>query len=399
MAGKVPADTPIVNRGPAAGRGHCRPGRKMIVYPLMAAKRSKKSIIVGMSGGVDSSVAAALLVRQGHRVTGAFMKNWSDTKDPLTGACAWRAERRDAESVAAKLGVPFLTFDFEKEYREAVVGYLFREYQAGRTPNPDVLCNKAVKFDLFLKRALEAGADLIATGHYARIGAPARRGGAYKLLAGVDPNKDQSYFLHQLDQAQLSRTLFPVGGLLKPEVRRLAREFGLPTADKKDSQGICFIGKVDLKTFLERGIVRRPGPIVTVDGRVIGRHQGMAPFTIGQRHGLDLGGGEPYFVVAKDPRRNAVIVARGGGHPELFARALEAEEPHWIAGKPPKLPLRCRARIRYRQPLQSAVVSAPEPGRLLVRFAKPQRAVTPGQFVVFYDKEVCLGGAVIAAAV
>ncbi len=364
----------------------------------MPAKKRKK-IVVGLSGGVDSSVAAALLVREGHDVVGAFMKNWSDTKDPLTGACAWRAERRDAEAVAAKLGVPFVTFDFEKEYREAVVGYLFREYQAGRTPNPDVLCNKAVKFDLFLKRALETGADLIATGHYARVEAPRRRGGAWRLLAGIDQNKDQSYFLHQLDQEQLSRSVFPVGGLLKPEVRRLAREFGLPTAEKKDSQGICFIGKVDLKTFLERGIVRHPGPIVTVDGRVVGRHQGMAPYTIGQRHGLNLGGGQPYFVVDKDPARNAVIVARGGDHPALFAKALEAAEPHWIAGKPPRLPLRCRARIRYRQPLQSVAVSQPEPGRLLVRFTKRQRAVTPGQFVVFYDKDVCLGGAVISAAV
>lgn len=364
--------------------------------PRRARKRPK--VIVGMSGGVDSSVAAALLVRQGYEVVGAFMKNWSDTKDPVTGSCAWRGERHDAELVAAKLGIPFVTFDFEKEYREAVVQYLFREYEAGRTPNPDVLCNKAVKFDLFLKRALAMGADLIATGHYARIRRPARSGVALALLAGLDRNKDQSYFLHQLTQDQLGRTLFPVGGLKKPAVRQLARRYGLPTAEKKDSQGICFIGKVDLKSFLARRIPRHPGPIVTVDGRVIGRHQGIAPFTIGQRHGLDIGGGQPYYVVEKDVRRNALIVAAGGDHPALYSKRLAAEAAHWIAGRPPKLPLKCRARIRYRQPLQDATVRPGARGRLEVSFTKPQRAVTPGQFVVFYQGAVCLGGGVITAS-
>lgn len=361
--------------------------------------KKKEKVIVGMSGGVDSSVAAALLVRQGYRVEGAFMKNWSDTKDPVTGSCAWRGERHDAELVAAKLGIPFATYDFEAQYRQAVVDYLFREYEAGRTPNPDVMCNKVIKFDLFLKRALAEGADLIATGHYARLRRPARSGGRLELLAGADKSKDQSYFLHQLSQEQLRRTLFPLGRLKKTEVRKLARRFGLPTAAKKDSQGICFIGKVDLKAFLARKIPRHPGPIVTVDGRVIGRHAGIAPFTIGQRHGLNIGGGAPYYVVEKDARRNALIVASGDGEAALYSRGLTVGEVHWISGRPPRLPLRCRARIRYRQPLQAAVVRKGQDGRRTeVRFARPQRAVTPGQFVVFYQGEVCLGGGVILAA-
>jgi len=361
------------------------------------SSKKKIKVIVGLSGGVDSSVAAALLVRQGYRVEGAFMKNWSDTKDPVTGSCAWRAERLDAELVAARLGIPFATYDFEKQYREAVVDYLFREYEAGRTPNPDVLCNKVVKFDLFLRRALAEGADLIATGHYARVGKQAGTG-RFQLLAGADKNKDQSYFLHQLSQEQLRCTLFPVGAMKKPAVRKLARDLGLPTAAKKDSQGICFIGKVDLKVFLARKIPRHPGPIVTVEGRVIGRHAGIAPFTIGQRHGLNIGGGRPYYVVEKDVRRNALIVASGDGEAALFAKKLIAGEVHWIAGRPPRLPLRCQARIRYRQPLQTTLVRRADGGRLDVTFSKPQRAVTPGQFAVFYQGEVCLGGGVILAA-
>jgi tRNA-specific 2-thiouridylase len=369
-----------------------------MIMPVARRKNKRLKIIVGMSGGVDSSVAAALLVRQGYDVIGAFMKNWSDTKDPVTGSCAWRGERHDAQLVAAKLGIPFVTFDFEKEYREAVVQYLFREYEAGRTPNPDVLCNKVVKFDLFLRRARAMGADLIATGHYARISPPARHGGRHALLAGLDKNKDQSYFLHQLTQDQLRQSLFPVGCLKKPAVRQLARRYGLPTADKKDSQGICFIGRIDLKSFLARKIPRHPGPIVTIDGRVIGRHQGVAPFTIGQRHGLDVGGGTPYYVVEKDIKRNALVVVAGAENRSLYSKKLIAREEHWISGLAPKLPLRCRARIRYRQPLQSAVVRREKGGGLEVAFAKPQRAITPGQFVAFYKGAVCLGGGVIMTA-
>lgn len=356
--------------------------------------QNKRKIAVAMSGGVDSSVAAALLVAEGHEVIGAFMKNWSDEADPCTGECTWKAERQDALRVATHLGIPFETFDFEAEYRAEVVEYMVREYAAGRTPNPDVMCNKTVKFGLFLERALALGADAVATGHYARV---TEDGGTYRLLAGLDTNKDQSYFLHRLDQRQLSRAIFPVGHLPKPEVRRLAREFGLPTAEKKDSQGICFIGKVDLKEFLDAKIPSRQGPIVTVGGNVVGRHRGVAPFTIGQRHGLGIGGGAPYFVVEKDVRRNTVVVAREDDPAALHAAALVAEDEHWIAGRAPALPLQCRVRIRYRQPLQDATVE-PSADGLRVTFREPQRAVSPGQFAVFYDAGgECLGGAVISS--
>jgi len=349
-------------------------------------------VVVAMSGGVDSSVAAALLLKEGHEVIGAFMKNWSEDADKCTGECGWQHERADALRVAAHLGIRFETFDFEKEYRSAVVDYLVREYAAGRTPNPDVMCNKMVKFGPFIDRARELGAVAIATGHYARI---ERRDGSYRLLAGVDENKDQSYFLHRLNHEQLAMTLFPVGHLRKPEVRGLATEFGLPTAEKKDSQGICFIGKVNLAEFLRSRIAGRVGPIVTVEGEVVGKHDGLAPYTIGQRHGMNLGGGTPYFVVEKDPARNTLVVARGADHPALFSHALIAEDAHWIAGEPPKRPQRCAARIRYRQPLQSVSVTEETGGKIRVTFDAPQRAVSPGQFVVFYDGEACLGGAVI----
>jgi tRNA-specific 2-thiouridylase len=353
----------------------------------------KRKIMVAMSGGVDSSVAAALLVREGHEVTGAFMKNWSDEADPCTGDCAWKKERQDALRVATTLGIPFETFDFEEEYRRDVVDYMVREYAAGRTPNPDVMCNSKVKFNLFLKKALERGADMIATGHYARV---AGNDGRFNLLAGVDTNKDQSYFLHRLTQEQLSRSLFPVGYLQKPEVRRIAAELGLSTADKKDSQGICFIGQVDLREFLGEKISGQPGDVVTTDGRVVGRHDGIAPYTVGQRHGLGIGGGPAYFVVAKDVAANTITVSQTES--DLDAPALVATDAHWIAGVTPELPLRCRARIRYRQPLQDATVTADAHG-IRVDFAVPQRAISPGQFVVFYDGDRCLGGAVISYAI
>jgi tRNA-specific 2-thiouridylase len=359
-------------------------------------------IFVAMSGGVDSSVAAALLQRAGHQVTGVFMKNWSDTPDPCTGDCGWVRERQDAVRVAAHLGIPFETYDFEEAYRAGVVDYLVREYAAGRTPNPDVMCNRLVKFDLFLKRALAAGADLIATGHYARIrtsviarSEATKQSPSYELLAGTDQNKDQSYFLHRLDQFQLSHTLFPVGDLPKNEVRYLAREFGLPTAEKKDSQGICFIGKVDLGDFLKDKIAQRPGPIVTPDGRAVGEHEGLAPYTIGQRHGMSLGGGDPYYVVAKDVERNTLIVSRD--EKDLLAPALAATDTHWISGAPPAMPWHGQARLRYRQSLQRCIVTASGDG-LHVAFDEPQRAISPGQFVVFYDGDHCLGGAVIEKA-
>ena len=353
-----------------------------------------------MSGGVDSSVAAALLLEQGHDVTGVFMKNWSDTKDPRTGECAWKEERRDAMAVAAYLGIPFETYDFEEAYRKHVVDYLYREYAAGRTPNPDVLCNSAVKFDLFLKKALASGADAIATGHYARVAKSGVKGQTsnvtYRLLAGVDRSKDQSYFIFRLGQEELARVLFPIGELDKEDVRAYARHAGLPTAEKKDSQGICFIGKVDLKDFLKDAIVQKPGPIETTEGEVLGTHAGIAPFTIGQRHGLGLGGGTPYFVVGKDMDRNALIVAKGIDHPALYRKTLTANELSWVSGEEPAMPFECEARIRYRQPLQKCVVKpGVNPGTVDVEFDRPQRAVSPGQFIVFYAHDDVLGGGVI----
>lgn len=343
-----------------------------------------------MSGGVDSSVAAALLVREGYDVVGIFMKNWSEDEDPCTGTCSWKEERADALRVATKLGIPFETFDFEKEYRAAVVDYLCREYDAGRTPNPDVMCNKFVKFDLFLKRAKDLGADAIATGHYARVTTDER--GVHHLLAGVDTNKDQSYFLHQLTQEQLGASMFPVGHLRKSEVRALAKEFGLPTAEKKDSQGICFIGQVDLREFLSKRIKSAPGPIMTTDGRQLGTHAGAASYTIGQRHGFGGGGGTAYYVTAKDVAANTITVGPKDD-PALYSLAIAASNAHWISGVAPAS-LTCSARIRYRQPLQPCTV-ATDGVTARVVFAQPQFAASAGQFVVFYDGDDCLGGAVI----
>ncbi|MEA3249488.1 MAG: tRNA 2-thiouridine(34) synthase MnmA [Patescibacteria group bacterium] len=373
----------------------------------------RKKVYVGMSGGVDSSVAAALLLREGYEVVGAFMKNWSDTKDPATGNCAWRKEREDAQAVADKLGIPLVTFDFEQDYRLEVVDYMVREYESGRTPNPDVMCNRRIKFGLFMQEALAQGADYVATGHYARIaraGSGKREAGcidaskkaayslqlpasSYVLMAGVDSNKDQSYFLHTMTQEQLSRTLFPVGHIKKAEVRALAREFGLPVADKKDSQGICFIGHVNLGEFLERAIVPKKGPIVTTDGCVVGVHRGIAPYTIGQRHGLGIGDAMPHFVVEKDRARNTLVVARGENPDELYSSELTAKDMHWIAVEP-AASMKCKARIRYRQPLEDCAVSIGD-SCVQVKFDRPQRAIAPGQFVVFYDGDSCLGGGVI----
>lgn len=356
-----------------------------------------------MSGGVDSSVVAALLLQEGYEVAGAFMKNWSDEADACSGGCGWQTEREAALKAAATLGIPFFTFDFEAEYRARVVDYMVREYAAGRTPNPDVMCNKEVKFDLFLREAERLGYDLIATGHYARVvrrterAADGSQEARFALLAGVDTNKDQSYFLHRLDQAQLARTLFPVGHLEKPRVRELAREFGLPNAEKKDSQGICFIGQVDLREFLSAKLTPREGPILSKDGHVLGRHDGAAAYTIGQRQGIRIGGGAPYFVVEKDVKRNTITVDRDPA--SLMSSGLIAEDVHWISGNAPSLPLECEVRIRYRQPLQKCRVSEASDGSINVDFGAPQRAVSPGQFAVFYEGAECLGGAVISTAV
>lgn len=345
-------------------------------------------VLVGMSGGVDSSLAAALLVEQGHDVVGCFLKNWSDTKDGK-GECAWKGERRDAMAVAARLGIPFTTVDAEAVFRAAVVDPLFAAYAAGRTPNPDVRCNEYVKFPALAAEADRLGCRWIATGHYAQV-----RHGAdgSLLLRAADADKDQTYFLCRLPQALLARTLFPIGHLTKAAVREEARRRGLPTADKAESMGICFVGKVSLPEFLRQRIPDAPGDIVTVSGEIVGAHQGVHRFTVGQRHGLGVGGGAPWYVVATEPATRRVVVARDEGL--LVRDRAEAIDVRWI-GAAPQLPATFGVRIRHRQDIVPGEVAARERG-LAVRFSRPVRAVTPGQAAVFYDGDVCLGGGTIS---
>lgn len=352
-------------------------------------------VIVGLSGGVDSSVAALLLKQQGCRVEGLFMKNWEE--DDRAGHCSAAVDLADARAVADTLGIPLHMVNFATEYWDRVFTHFLDEYRAGRTPNPDVLCNKEVKFKAFLEHALRLGADYIATGHYARI---ACADGACRLLKGLDPGKDQSYFLYTLGQPQLTRSLFPLGALPKAEVRRLARAHGLVTHDKKDSTGICFIGERDFREFLGRYLPACPGDIRTPDGELLGNHQGLMYYTLGQRQGLGIGGRRdadeaPWYVVDKDLERNVLVVAQGHDHPLLFSRALEAAALDWVADAPPALPLACRAKVRYRQADQGCTLSALADGRCRVEFDQPQRAVTPGQSVVFYRDDECLGGGII----
>lgn len=341
---------------------------------------------MAMSGGVDSSVAAGLLLEQGYPVTGVFMKNWSER---LAGACPWEEDEADVKKVCGQLGISFHVYNFEKEYRRGVLSYFFREYQAGRTPNPDVLCNSLIKFDAFLKRALRDGADLIATGHYVR------RSGS-KLLKGVDPNKDQSYFLWQLNKQQIEKSLFPVGALHKTEIRKRAKKWGLANAEKPDSQGICFVGSIDVGGFLRQHITGKPGDIITTDGTKVGRHDGVAFYTIGQRHGLGVGGGIPYYVIAKDTKKNQLIVGKGNRDEGLYAKGLVASQPHWIV-RPRTKSFSATAKTRYRQPDQQCKVTI-KGTKLEVTFTEPQRAITPGQSVVFYKNATMLGGAVIEKA-
>ncbi len=351
-----------------------------------------------MSGGVDSSVAALLLRRQGHEVSGVFMKNWVDP-DPQ-GTCTAAIDADDAFAACERIGIALDAVNFADRYLERVFAVFLDEYRAGRTPNPDILCNSEIKFRAFLDHALASGAGHIATGHYARVG---RHDGHYCLLKGRDPAKDQSYFLHMLDQDQLARALFPLGELHKTEVRLLAREAGLPNHARKDSTGICFIGERRFREFLGRYLPAQPGEVRTVDGRRVGRHDGLMFHTIGQRKGLGIGGrndgsGEPWYVVAKDLRDNALIVGQGCDHPLLYSDVLIAGRLHWIAGVPPAWPLGCQAKIRYRQEDQACVVEPDGEGRVAVTFERPQRAIAPGQSVVFYRGEECLGGGVIETA-
>jgi tRNA-uridine 2-sulfurtransferase len=356
---------------------------------------SMESIMVGVSGGVDSSVAALLLARDGHPVAGMFMKNWEE-EDP-DGVCPAEADARDAEAVCNKLGIAFHARNFASEYWDGVFQHFLDEYQAGRTPNPDVLCNREIKFKTFIEHAEDLGAGRIATGHYARTDCI---DGRHRLLRGRDDNKDQSYFLHAIGQQALSRTLFPVGELPKPEVRRIAAEAGFATAAKKDSTGICFIGERRFREFLARFVAAQPGDIETPEGMRLGSHGGVCFYTIGQREGLGIGGRrdagpEPWFVAGKDLARNVLIAVQGTDHPLLMSQRLQAHSPTWVCGQAPAAEFRCVAKTRYRQPDQDCTVQVRADGRLLVEFDLPQRAVTPGQSVVFYLGDECLGGAVI----
>lgn len=385
-------------------------------------------IVVGLSGGVDSSVAAWLLQQEGHEVIGIFMRNWHDESVVIDNACPWIDDANDAMLVASHLGIPFQVLDLSAQYKERIVDYMFDEYAAGRTPNPDVLCNREVKFDLFLNSALELGADGIATGHYCRKDTSVINGKTiHRLLAGVDINKDQSYFLCQLTQSQLAKAHFPVGELTKPEVRRLAEKIGLPTAQKKDSQGLCFIGKVRLPEFLQQQLDAKAGEIIEIDaaharkaiaretdpsipthwnrddGVCIGEHSGAHFFTVGQRRGIQVGGkSEPLFVLEKDVNRNLLFVGQGVNHPGLLRRALRinSDEAHWIR-QDQELTVgestdTFQVRIRYRQPLQKAKVSRYS-GHYKITFAQPQSGVAAGQFAAWYRGEECLGSGVIAS--
>jgi tRNA-specific 2-thiouridylase len=363
----------------------------------MSANSASK-VIVGMSGGVDSSVSALLLLEQGYRVEGLFMKNWEE--DDGTEYCTARQDYADAQAVADRLGITLHGANFAAEYWDNVFEHFLAEYRAGRTPNPDILCNREIKFRAFLDYAMVLGADYIATGHYARRGEEDGRG---TLLKGLDPNKDQSYFLHAVGHAELEKTLFPIGELEKPEVRRLAGHHQLATARKKDSTGICFIGERRFRDFLQQYLPARPGEIYRLDGEHLGRHQGLMYHTIGQRQGLGIGGlanhpDEPWYVVGKDLANNVLLVAQGRDHPALFSSALLASELFWVAGETPPLPLACTAKVRYRQADQACVVSR-QGDAFRVVFDEPQRAVTPGQSVVFYAGERCLGGGVIEHAI
>jgi tRNA-specific 2-thiouridylase len=351
-------------------------------------------VVIGMSGGVDSAVAALLLKRAGHEVTGLFMKNWEDDDDGEY--CSTREDLVDAAAAAEVIGIDLEAVNFAAEYKDRVFADFLREYSAGRTPNPDVLCNAEIKFKSFLDHAMRLGAEKIATGHYARV---REAGTRFELLKGVDAGKDQSYFLHRLTQAQLARVLFPVGELRKAQVRRIAQEAGLPNHAKKDSTGICFIGERPFREFLNRYLPKAPGPIVDEDGRRLGEHVGLAFYTIGQRKGIGIGGkagaaADAWYVAEKRMAANELVVVQGHDHPRLLRKSLRAEDASWTAGAAPEVPSSHTAKTRYRQ-ADAACTLEKADGSIAVDFADPQWAVTPGQSVVLYDQDVCLGGGII----
>ncbi|MCF6767255.1 tRNA 2-thiouridine(34) synthase MnmA [Thiotrichales bacterium 19S11-10] len=354
-----------------------------------------KKVILGLSGGVDSSVSAIKLLEAGYDVTAVFMKNWEE--DDNDEFCSASEDIADAEAVCQKLKIPFKKINFASEYWDYVFEYFLKEYKAGRTPNPDILCNKEIKFKAFLDYAKVLGGDFIATGHYVRKD---YHNGKYRLLKGLDPNKDQSYFLCALNQAQLEPALFPIGEIEKPKVRQIAEESGLITHNKKDSTGICFIGERKFKDFLNQYLPAKPGNIEDEFGNVIGKHDGLMYYTIGQRQGLGIGGVKnrpeaPWFSAEKDLERNVLIAVQGSNHPLLFASSLTANQFNWISGKPPKSNFNAKAKIRYRQRDQLCQVSVLDSGIVEISFTEPQRAITEGQSVVLYNDDVCLGGGVI----
>lgn len=348
-------------------------------------------VVVGMSGGVDSSVAALLLKQQGYDVVGIFMKNWDDTDE--FGVCTATEDYNDVIAVCNQIGIPYYAVNFEKQYWDKVFTYFLDEYKAGRTPNPDVMCNKEIKFKAFLEHAVSLGADYLATGHYAQV---AYRDGQYNMLRGLDENKDQTYFLNQLTQTQLEKVMFPLGNMEKKQVREIAKEAGLATATKKDSTGICFIGERNFKEFLSNYLPAQPGEMMTMDGNVMGKHDGLMYYTIGQRHGLGIGGsGDPWFVAGKDLTRNILYVCQGFDNDVLYSDSLKAVHVSWVAEEAPAAKFTCTAKFRYRQKDSAVTVKVLENGDTEVTFAEPVRAITPGQAVVFYDGEVCLGGGTI----
>ncbi|WP_112790116.1 tRNA 2-thiouridine(34) synthase MnmA [Dolosigranulum pigrum] len=362
--------------------------------------KSDIRVVVGMSGGVDSSATALKLKREGYDVVGIFMKNWDDTDE--NGVCTATEDYKDVQAVANQIGIPYYSVNFEKEYWNKVFEYFLDEYKKGRTPNPDVICNKEIKFKAFLDYAMDLGADYVATGHYARV--ERDDDGTVHMLRGVDSNKDQTYFLNQLSQDQLQRVMFPLGEMEKPDVRQLAEEAGLKTADKKDSTGICFIGERDFKEFLMNYLPAQPGEMQTLDGDVVNTHDGLMYYTIGQRQGLGIGGSkeygnEPWFVIGKDLERNVLLVGQGFHHEHLYATHLEASDFSFTVKAPAEAEFRCTAKFRYRtDDVPVTIKMNDDRTEAIVEFDEPQRAITPGQAIVLYDGEECLGGGTIDRA-